>query len=212
MANNRLIVQSGLTAGAIGGTYDIFGKNAGAETVLVFDQTIAYFQGDFARGGDTIKLSDVATDFTIRIAGSNAELTSASDSIVAVIPIGVVGATIQFETAPGVYGDSRTLVFDGTNVVLGTQVITGTAAAVAPAAPPAPAAFAAGPAIESAASDEQAAAKAALAALDVPAAPAIPSADDAHAAAAAASAQIDASFFAHSAAGGGLANFIVNFA
>lgn len=207
MANNRLILQSGQTAGAILGGYDVFGTNAGHETVVVFDNTIAYFQADFARGGDTVRLADGATDFTVRLVGSNAEFVSASDSLIARIPIGSAGVTVQFETAPGVYGDSRTLSLSGGNAVFGGQVVTSTATAVAPAAPAGPAAFAAAPAVESAASDEQAAAKSALAALDTSGAAAH---DGLHAAAAAE--QIDATFFAHSAMGGGLANFIVNFA
>lgn len=132
MANNRLVVQSNGTAGAILGTVDIFGTNLGAETVTVYDSTIANFQGDFARGGDTIKLTDVASDFTVRLSGSNAVLTSVSDGITVVIPIGTAGATIVFENASGDLVDSRVLVFNGTNVLLGSQVLTTSAAAVVP--------------------------------------------------------------------------------
>ncbi|MBY8824497.1 beta strand repeat-containing protein [Sphingomonas colocasiae] len=132
MANNRLVVQSGGTAGAILGTVDVFGTNLGAETVTVYDNTIANFQGDFARGGDTIRLTDVASDFTVQISGSNAVLTSASDGITVVIPIGTVGVTIVFENSAGNLVDSRTLVYNGTNVVLGSQVVTNAPVAVAP--------------------------------------------------------------------------------
>jgi len=135
MANNRVIVQAGSVAGAILGTYDIFGTNNGAETVTVFDNTIANFQGDFARGGDVIRLTDTATDFTVRISGSNVEIFSASASITALIPIGTVGTTISFQTGPNQFADSRTLIFDGTNVVLGGQVVTGAVAALNPIAP-----------------------------------------------------------------------------
>lgn len=136
MANNRVILQSGSVAGAILGIYDIFGSNAGSETVTVFEGTTANFQGDFARGGDIIRLTDTATDFTARIVGSNVELFSATAGLTALVPIGVAGTTIAFETGANQYTDSRTLVFDGTNVVLGGQVITSTAVAVNPIAPP----------------------------------------------------------------------------
>ncbi|MEJ6010517.1 calcium-binding protein [Novosphingobium aquae] len=135
MANNRLIVQQGQTAGAIGGTYDVFGTNLGAETLTVFDGTTVNFQGDFSRGGDTIRLTDVATDFTVVIAGSNAILTSVSDGITIVVPIpnvGTLGTTIIFENGAGDIVDSRVLVFNGTNVVLGTQTLTTSSQAVAP--------------------------------------------------------------------------------
>jgi hypothetical protein len=137
MANNRVILQAGSFAGAILGTYDIFGSNAGSETVTVFDNTIANFQGDFARGGDIIRLNDTATDFTIRINGSNVEIFSASAGITALVPIGIAGTAIGFQTGTNTFTDTRTLIFDGTNVVLGGQVVTGTAAAVNPVAPPA---------------------------------------------------------------------------
>jgi hypothetical protein len=209
MANNRLIVQAGSTAGAILGSYDVFGSNDGAETVIVFDNTIANFQGDFARGGDTIKLADTATDFTVQLIGSNVKLTSTSDGVVAFIPIGLAGSTVQFETAPGVYSDSRTLIFSGGNVMLGSQVVTTTEAAVAPAAPAAPA-LAAGPAIESAGTDDHAAAKEALAALEAPTATALGGTDTAVVNFVVE--QIDHGFFARNSMEAGMTNFVVNFA
>ena len=136
MANNRIIVAPDGTAGAILGIYDVFGTNTGSETVTVYDNTIANFQGDFARGGDVIRLTDFAEDFTIRLAGSNAELVSLSDSITVSIPIGIAGVTVQFETAPNVFSDARTLVFNGTDVVLDGQIVTGEASALNPYSPP----------------------------------------------------------------------------
>ena len=136
MANNRLIVAPGGSGGAILGSYDVFGTNTGAETVTVYDGTIAVFQGDFARGGDTIRLTDSASDFTIRIAGSNAELTSLSDGIVVTVPIGAAGVSINFQTAANVFADARILKFDGTNVVLGTQILTTSSTAIEAYVPP----------------------------------------------------------------------------
>jgi len=128
MANNRIIVQAGQSAGAIEGAYDIFGSNAGAERVTVHDGTAAYFQGDFARGGDTIRLKDVATDFTVRLSGSSVIFTSTTDNIIASIPVGQAGTTVVFEDANGQLTDSRTLRFDGLSLVIGSQVITTSAA------------------------------------------------------------------------------------
>lgn len=130
MANNRIVVQQGQTAGAIIGTYDIFGTNTGSETVTIFDGTTANFQGDFARGGDVIRIADVAGDFTVSLSGSNVVLTSASDGITVRVPIGTVGTRIVFENSAGQLTDERVLVFNGTNVLLGDQVVTSTASAV----------------------------------------------------------------------------------
>lgn len=130
MANNRIVVQQGQTAGAILGTYDIFGTNVGAETVTVFDGTTANFQGDFGRGGDIIRIADVAGDFTVALSGSNIVLTSASDGITVRIPVGTVGAKVVFENAAGQLADERTLIFNGSSVILGNQVVTAVATAV----------------------------------------------------------------------------------
>lgn len=130
MANNRIVVQQGQAAGAILGAYDIFGTNAGAETVTVFDGTTANFQGDFARGGDVIRIADVAGDFTVALSGSNIVLTSASDGITVRIPVGTVGTRVVFENSAGQLVDERSLVFNGSSVVLGTQIVTAIAASV----------------------------------------------------------------------------------
>jgi predicted extracellular nuclease len=136
---NRLVLSSQASAGAIAATYDVFGTNAGNETLLVYDGTTANLAGDFNRGGDTVALSGLASSFTIQRSGSSALLTSQADQITVRVPVGVTGTRIVFENQLGQLGDVRTLLFDGTNVVLGTQVVdlTATVVTVTPPAPPA---------------------------------------------------------------------------
>lgn len=127
MANNRLIVTAGGRASVIDGTYDIFGTNLQSETITVYEDTTANFQGDFARGGDTIRLRDVATDFRVALSGSNVVLTSISDGISVRVPVGTVGIKLIFENAAGQFADERLLRFNGSNVLLGNQAVTATA-------------------------------------------------------------------------------------
>lgn len=138
MANNRLVIVSGGKVGVIFGVYDVFGTNNGSETVRLFNGGTAFLQGDFGRGGDIIEMGDIASDYTVRLEGSNVIFTSASDGITAYVPMttgNTIGTTISFEDANGNYVDSRALRFNGTNIVLGDQVVTGTATAVNPIAP-----------------------------------------------------------------------------
>lgn len=132
MANNRLIVQASGTAGVIYGAYDIFGTNAASETITVHDGTEAYFQGDFQRGGDNIKIKGMAGDFTAKIAGSNIALVSASDNMTVVIPIGTYGCEVIFEDRNGDLADFRTLRFTNGSVYLGSQIITSSISDVDP--------------------------------------------------------------------------------
>jgi Ca2+-binding RTX toxin-like protein len=132
MANNRLIVTAGGRASVIDGTYDIFGTNLQSETITVYEDTTAFFQGDFARGGDTIRLRDIATDFRVSLSGSNVILTSISDGISVRVPVGIVGIKLVFENAAGQFADERQLRFNGTNVVLGNQTVTANAMSLGP--------------------------------------------------------------------------------
>lgn len=126
MVNNRLIVAPGGNAGVILGTFDVFGSNSGSETLTIFDDTIVNLQGDFARGGDTVRLRDVAGDFVVSLSGSNAVLTSASDAITVRIPVSSLGIRVVFENSSGQLVDERLLLFNGNNVILGNQVVTAT--------------------------------------------------------------------------------------
>ena len=116
----------------------MFGTNTGIETVRVFDGATAFFQGDFSRGGDTIQLTDVATDFTVRLEGSNVVLTSVSDGITVYIPMSTTnttGTTVVFENSAGGLTDIRVLRYDplSGNVQLGGQNLTTSPVNVAPA-------------------------------------------------------------------------------
>lgn len=123
MLNSRITITPGGSVGAILGTYDIFGTATGAETVTVFDDTVVRLQSDFNRGGDTLRLRDVASDFQMVRQGSNVILTSVSDAITVTVPVGVAGIKVVFENSLGQLADERILLFNGTNVVLGTQTV-----------------------------------------------------------------------------------------
>lgn len=123
MANNRLIVQSNNSASVIDGPYDIFGSNSGSENVTVYDNTKAYFQGDFQRGGDRIRLTGKADEFEARVVGSNVIIYSELNGITASVPIGAVGCDIVFENIDGEMIDSRKLIFKNGSVNIGDQII-----------------------------------------------------------------------------------------
>lgn len=123
MLNSRIIITPGGSVGAILGTYDIFGTATGAETVTVFDDTVVRLQSDFNRGGDTLRLRDIASDFQMVRQGSNVILTSVSDAITVTVPVGVAGIKVVFENSLGQLIDERILLFNGTNVVLGSQTV-----------------------------------------------------------------------------------------
>jgi hypothetical protein len=117
--------RSGLT----GGTFDVFGTNAGAETVSLLDHVTVRLQGDFARGGDTLVLAGRAADFTARIEGSSVVLASAHDDITAYVPVGLTGLELVFEGDGGA-GEGRVLKLDGAQVVLGSQALGADTAAL----------------------------------------------------------------------------------
>lgn len=123
MLNSRIAITPAGSVSAILGSYDIFGTATGAETVTVFEETTVVLQSDFNRGGDILRLRDVATDFRIVRQGSSVILTSASDAISATVPVGVAGIKVVFENSAGQLTDERILLFNGTNIVLGAQVV-----------------------------------------------------------------------------------------
>ncbi|MEZ5734544.1 MAG: hypothetical protein R3E09_01865 [Novosphingobium sp.] len=95
--------------------FDIFGTND-SETVSLNANAIAVFDPSFNRGGDTINIGGVAALYDATLDGSNLVLTAANGADIT-IPVGTVGATINFA------GDARILIFDGTNVLLGDQIL-----------------------------------------------------------------------------------------
>jgi len=135
-ANNRMIIQAGQSAGLIIGAYDVFGTNAGRESLTIHANTTAILQGDFTRGGDTISLTGPAGDFTGQISGSSLILRNTVEGIEARIPIGTVGITLQFEDGSGHLVDTRVMKFNGTAVVIGDQVFSGSVSDLSDYVPP----------------------------------------------------------------------------
>lgn len=112
----------------VGGNTEIFGTS-GAQNVTIIDGSTVTFRSGFNSGGDTIRLNGNASDFSVSFSGSNVTLTSVTDGITVVIPIGVVANTIVFDN-----GDSRSLSLVNGVPTLGGQAITGTPTAL-PAGP-----------------------------------------------------------------------------
>ncbi|MCB2080230.1 MAG: hypothetical protein KDE55_21355 [Novosphingobium sp.] len=122
----RLFLSAGQTFGTVGGfdTTDVIGTND-FETVYNTADALATYDPSFNRGGDTINIAGEAEIYSASLSGSAIVLTADNGARIQ-IPVGEVGATIVFADA------SRTLVFDGTNVLLGDQIITGTPVDVTP--------------------------------------------------------------------------------
>ena len=104
----------------VGGNTEIFGTS-GAQNVTIIDGSTVTFRSGFNSGGDTIRLNGNASDFRVSFSGSNVTLTSVTDGITVVIPIGVVANTIVFDN-----GDSRSLSLVNGVPTLGGQAITAT--------------------------------------------------------------------------------------
>ncbi|MCB2075622.1 MAG: hypothetical protein H6917_05995 [Novosphingobium sp.] len=116
----RLFLSPGQTYGTVGpfSNTDVIGTND-FETVFVSDDGLAIFDPSFNRGGDVISIGGVAEIYDGSLSGSNLILTADNGAFIS-IPVGGVGATIIFAD-----NDARTLIFDGTNVILGDQTIPG---------------------------------------------------------------------------------------
>lgn len=123
----RLLVASGQSVAVGGGAFDIFGTNRGSETVIAFDNASISLSGDFSRGGDVVRLTGRAGNFTAQLSGSSLVLTSAVDAITARIPIGPAGIKVQFEGSSPESFDERILRFDGRNVTLGDAIVSSAA-------------------------------------------------------------------------------------
>lgn len=101
----------------VGGDTEIFGTS-GAQNVTILDGSTVTFRSGFNSGGDTIRLNGTASDFVVSFSGSNVTLTSVTDGITIVIPIGVVANTIVFDN-----GDTRSLSLVNGVPTLGGQAI-----------------------------------------------------------------------------------------
>ncbi len=127
------------------GVFEIYGTVSGVETITVGPGTTAVFDASFNTGGDVIRLRGAAGSYTIVRDGSVVVLTSGTgaDRISVTIPVGVVGATIQFDdrsdrlvfntTTNNVELGTRAQIVGGINTVPVTPVVV---IAVAPITPP----------------------------------------------------------------------------
>lgn len=120
----RLVAMTGFIGG-VGGYGTVFGTN-GFQDITVLDGPASIaFDGSFARGGDVLRLSGNAGDYSASLSGSNVMLTAENFAIS--IPIGTAGLPIVF--ADGI----RTLVYDTGlgGVRIGAQMITDSAQIIA---------------------------------------------------------------------------------
>lgn len=109
----------------VGGNVTVFGTGAIGEVITILRGDIV-LDPSFNVGGDIIRLPDIASSFTVRLAGSIVILTGPTTTVS--IPIGTAGLQIEFDD------DSRTLLIDtaANQPKLGTQTITANDVGVLP--------------------------------------------------------------------------------
>ncbi|MEH6792320.1 beta strand repeat-containing protein [Parasphingorhabdus sp.] len=102
----------------------VSGSN-GADTVAIERGVEVVLDGSFNRGNDVINFTGLATSYSIvRLGSSSVKVTDAQGTSVT-IPVGSVGATLQFADA------SRELVGSSSGITLGNQSVTSATAPVA---------------------------------------------------------------------------------
>lgn len=127
----RLFLTSGQTFSTVGESStptEVIGTN-GTETVNIAANGDAFFDGSFNRGGDIINIGGNASLYTATIVGGSRLVLTAANGASIDIPVGGVGATVNFADA-----EARLLRFNSTGqMLLGTQVIaaSGTTAVAA---------------------------------------------------------------------------------
>lgn len=124
----RLILTQAGEDVDVGGTVTVVGTRSGGEVITIIRGSIT-LDASFNAGGDTIRLPGDASEFTVRLSGSQAIFESSIARVS--VPIGSAGIEIAF-------GDvSRTLAVDlATGLVkLGLQTLTATLAAVEASGP-----------------------------------------------------------------------------
>ena len=101
----------------VGGNVTVIGTPSGGEVITVLRGNII-LDPSFNAGGDTVRLPDLASAFTVRILGSTAIIAGATVTIT--IPVGTAGMQVVFDDV------ARTLFYDaGTQTAkLGDQAIT----------------------------------------------------------------------------------------
>lgn len=88
---------------SVSGKVDIFGSSGNELANLISGELT--LDASFNRGGDTITLEELATEFTATRSGSSVVLEGADTQ--ALVPVGTAGATLIFAG-----DDARTLLFD----------------------------------------------------------------------------------------------------
>ena len=123
-AQYHLIAPSGWE-GAVKGNGEVSGTNGFQDLAFLEGWGAIVLDGSFARGGDLLRLPDVAASYTIALVGSSALISSGADQLTA--PVGLDGMVIAF--ADG----ARELSFDLASLTpkIGSQTISSSAAAIA---------------------------------------------------------------------------------
>ncbi len=121
----RLILTEAGEDVDVGGDVTVIGTSSGGEVITVLRGNIV-LDPSFNAGGDTVRLPDLASAFTVRLLGSTAILTGANLTIT--IPVGTAGLQVVFDDV------ARTLLFDtaSNSAKLGAQVITASETGVIP--------------------------------------------------------------------------------
>nr|WP_314441867.1 calcium-binding protein [uncultured Sphingomonas sp.] len=109
----------------VGGNVTVIGTTSGGEVITIIRGNII-LDASFNTGGDTVRLPDLASAFTVRLQGASAILTGATTSVT--IPVGPFGLQVEFDDT------TRTLLVDPlTKIVrLGDQTITSSETGVLP--------------------------------------------------------------------------------
>ncbi|GAA3997854.1 hypothetical protein [Sphingomonas humi] len=109
----------------VGGNVTVIGTTAPDEVITILRGNIV-LDPSFNAGGDTVRLPDIASSFTIRLSGATATIVGLTSSVT--IPVGSAGLTVAFDDV------ARTLKFDTTLgfVTLGDQRVTSSETGVLP--------------------------------------------------------------------------------
>ncbi|MCB2079743.1 MAG: tandem-95 repeat protein [Novosphingobium sp.] len=113
----RLFAPDGY-AGLVGGSGSVFGSNAFQDITLSGEGGSVLFDASFNRGGDIVRFSGDADNYTIGLSGSAAIIKNGASSYT--IPVGTAGIRLVFDD--GV----RTLLYDQNagSVKIGSQSVT----------------------------------------------------------------------------------------
>lgn len=121
----RLILTEAGEDVDVGGNVSVIGTLSAGEVITIIRGNVV-LDPSFNAGGDTVRLQDLASSFTVRLSGSNAILVGATSSVT--IPVGSAGLQVAFDDVV------RTLRFDTTAgvVKLGDQTLSNSETGVLP--------------------------------------------------------------------------------